>query len=634
MLIRWREEEGSVLVLTAMLLVALVAASAVAIDLGRIAVSSRDQQGATDRAALDAVLAIASADPIAVGDAALDSLERNLGMSRDGGVSSGRTHTVEAVACGTGESPTPAPWSSADGVEVITESTVRSLFLGTTSSIERRAVACVRSVGAVSAASTTASIDDGLLSELLSALLGGDVSLDLVGYRGVADAMVDLSVLATEAGVGTLDELLSTQMSVADLIDANVAALRADAGNAVALGLADQLEAMKAGLALGLDDIVLGDVLSLDSGAETAGAALAVDGLDLVLAGLQLANKDRAIDLELSVGGDLLPVTLTVIEPPVIAVGRPGRHADGSWRTEATTAQLRLAIGLPIGTADAPATSVLTQDQADRIADYRARITAATSTGQVRAIGDELKAELEQVKQHLEDHGYTTLAAAVGALITGLVSLLASIVAGLLCILTPLACAKTEMRKEVDKYENLLGQINAEAAGTPPPSTRPMLTVTTGEGWARLASVGCGDPRSVGVELQARAAHVGLPPTRLLDLGPLGTITIALDASLGTDASAQLFVLDAPPFPTASERHGGGTVGLGSLLGSIDTSGSQLLLLPVGQVVTLVSSALSPVLDAVDTALLAPVLDVLGADLGVVEGRVLDASCTSRTLIR
>lgn len=630
MLARWREEEGAVLVLTAILLVALVAASAVAVDLGRTAAASRDQQGATDRAALDAVLAVASADPLAVRAAALESLERNLGLSD--GMSSSRDYDVAPVACGPDGRPTTASWSSADGIEVTTTSTVRSLFLGSTSEVERRAVACVRSVGAVSAASTTASVSGGLLDDLLSALVGGDVSLDLVGYGGVADARIDLTVLAAEAGVGTVAELLDAQLGVAELLEVTAAALERDAPSAVALGLAGQLRSLAA-VAVGLPAITLGEVLHLDTGAEAAGATLGVDALELVLASLQLANRGHAVELETAVGSDLVGVRLTIIEPPVIAVGRPGRHGDGRWRTEARTAQVALEVDLPIGQLASTATGTLDADQAARIADYRARIDAATSLTQVRAIGDELKEELAQVKQHLEDRGYTSLANAVGALITGLVTLLADIVGGLLCLLTPLACAKADLRKKVDEYAAILEHIDATAAGDAVhPSTQPTLTVTTGEGWARLASIGCGDPLETTVELEARAAHVRLPRTDLLDLGPLGRITVELDTSLGTAASPTLVPFD-PPLPSAPHRHGGAQVGLGSLLPSIDASGSRLLLLPIGEVVGLLSSALSPVLEAVDSAVLTPVLELLGADLGVVEGRVLDASCTSRSLV-
>ena len=53
MFTRIRQQEGAIALLTAFVLLAFMAAAAVAVDVGRLAVSSRDQQGATDRAALD-----------------------------------------------------------------------------------------------------------------------------------------------------------------------------------------------------------------------------------------------------------------------------------------------------------------------------------------------------------------------------------------------------------------------------------------------------------------------------------------------------------------------------------------------------------------------------------------------------
>lgn len=639
---RLREAEGSVTLLTAIVLMALLAASAVAVDVGRLAVVSRDQQGATDRAALDALLTFAREGPTADVQAAVSaSLDRNLGVS-GASVVSMRTGSGMSSARSLAGSPTPwdcatmsprAAWGDADGVLLRTTNDVGSIIFRNVAAttVEREAIACMRPVGAVSAASTTASVDNGLLNDLLSALVGGEVALDLAGYRGVAAANIDLAVLATEAGVSTVDDLLTTRMSVGGLTEAVASALEANDPDTEALGLASELRAL-ATAAVGLDDIVLGEIVTIDVGAEVAGGTLAVDALELVIASVQLANRNHAVELDLSFEGELLPVTLTVIEPPRIAVGRPGREADGTWRTEAPTAQLELAVGLPVGQLDSDTSGELTSDQAARIADYRARIDAATSTSQVHAIGEELKAELEEVEQHLEDHGYSSLAAAVRALIDDLVQLLADIADGLLCLLTPLSCAKADMHEKVDEYEAILGDIDTTASADKT-STRPTLTVTTGQGWARLASIGCGDPLEATVELEARAGHVGLPRTRVLDLGPLGSITIELDTSLGTGASPTSFGFTAP-FPTDSQRHGGATVGLGTALSSVDTSGSQLLLLPVGQVASLVTSALGPVLDAVDDAVLTPALELLGADLGSVEGRVLDASCSSRTLVR
>ena len=88
-----RSQEGAISIMAAVLAVAMIMATSLAVDVGRVAYTSRDQQGATDRAVLDALGELAAIHHGATGPQAvwqgvrreiLESLARNRGGSSIG----------------------------------------------------------------------------------------------------------------------------------------------------------------------------------------------------------------------------------------------------------------------------------------------------------------------------------------------------------------------------------------------------------------------------------------------------------------------------------------------------------------------------------------------------------------------
>lgn len=214
--------------------------------------------------------------------------------------------------------------------------------------------------GALSAASTLASVEDGSANRLLEEYAGGSLSADLLGYRGAAAARVRLGDLIDVGplNVGTMHDLLHTDIAVADLLEATVSVLEAG-GDPASVAVAAEIEDVASREEVrNLADIQLGHDaetpegerlggLDVDTSANS-GADVRVDAVDLLLTTLQLANLDNAVDLDLEVLGETFSVTATLVEGPVLRDGSPGQDDDGEWRTEARTAQVRVDLDVDL----------------------------------------------------------------------------------------------------------------------------------------------------------------------------------------------------------------------------------------------------------------------------------------------
>jgi uncharacterized membrane protein len=375
---RTAAEDGAISILTAALLAGLIAATSLAVDVGRVAYVSRDLQGATDRAALDAASVLVDPSPTLtetcarVWDEVAASLARNdasVGVAGADHGWFGEVGRIEAngeldVFCSYDgsegsviERPIP-PYPTA--VRVTTDNRVDYLFTlsGGGRDLDRIATALVdltdlppgtptpipipgsgTPTAVVQAGSTTASLRGGVVEELVRTLLDpdGEVALDLIGWRGMATAMVRLGALATELGVGTVEELADVEVTVEELLRATIQVLQAE-GDAVEAQVLTDLGVL-ADASAGLTTAVrLGDLLRVET-SEREGADASVDAFGLFLATAQAANRANALDVTAMVPG-AVAATLTIVEPPVIAAGRVG--------TTAETAQAELELRFPL----------------------------------------------------------------------------------------------------------------------------------------------------------------------------------------------------------------------------------------------------------------------------------------------
>lgn len=205
-----------------------------------------------------------------------------------------------------------------------------------------------------------------LLNLLLNQLLNSQLGLDLASYRGLAKSNLTLlqlahgfALLGVELAVGTVDELLAASVSVADLLEAVVVVL--DRDNTLDMDV-NLLRTQLLNGNLPQLNMALGDILDVQApiGERDAALRTGINVLDLIMATAMAANKRHALELDLAIPLNIpglaslnSGVKLFIVEPPKLAIGPPGRDANGEWRTQMQTAQVRLqtGLGLGIGTA-------------------------------------------------------------------------------------------------------------------------------------------------------------------------------------------------------------------------------------------------------------------------------------------
>lgn len=200
-------------------------------------------------------------------------------------------------------------------------------------------------------------------SGLLGLLLGNDIDVTALGYRGLANAtlsVVDLIDLAADAGTadGVLEDVSLSLIDLAEISGLEALA-RHPSGDQEALRLGVRLfrDALEGFVSLGLDAVRLGELADIDPSRPDE-ALQAEVGLLHLLETMAFVGNGRFIDLE-HLGLDLgilggVELALQVIEPPQIAIGPTGCErgeppCDGRWATQATTAQLALGAHMQIG---------------------------------------------------------------------------------------------------------------------------------------------------------------------------------------------------------------------------------------------------------------------------------------------
>lgn len=240
---------------------------------------------------------------------------------------------------------------------------VASLFSGASSTtvISAQAVARRSAMAGISAGSGVLSLDSSnspLLNALLGGLLGTNLNLDVVTYQGIAGANVSLLALSQQlkaAGVnlelGKIDSLLGANVTAAQLLQAMVNA--ADSSQLAGVNTA-LLRTALATINVPTANLTLGQILTVvapDSVRDTALSA-GVNMLDLLMATALVANKSNAVAVPaqtLSIPGlATQTLSLTVISPPQIAIGYPGKNSDGTWRTQATSTQISLKAAVHV----------------------------------------------------------------------------------------------------------------------------------------------------------------------------------------------------------------------------------------------------------------------------------------------
>ena len=352
-------ERGSILVLASVATVVAVAAVSLGVDLSKAVATKRKLQTIADLAALDAVQSLASPPKAYTAQQlAKASLVNNGYDAQD-------TSPCGSYCVDVGQYPDPATGGFTVTADVTKQNAVRVKLVSTKSwaiapgnkTYTATGVAKVRTDAGIAIGSflLRADTDASVFRSVLGGLLGGAATLDVVSYRGIADTNITLADLRSgmHVSAGTVDEFLSTEYNLADVLSGTATALAAE-GNSTAAATVNGL----ASITVPSRKVTLGHMITVADGG-AAGLDTKINAFHLVNGSIQLANKDHAVTISLplmSVGGlASVSADVNVIEAPQIAIG-PAKQVSGSWVTKARTAQVNttLHVRLLAGLVDVP----------------------------------------------------------------------------------------------------------------------------------------------------------------------------------------------------------------------------------------------------------------------------------------
>src|SRR5437763_7406353 len=230
-------------------MVAMIGATALAVDIGRVTVNNRNLQAAADVIALDAARSLSgqtaaqlSGASGAVVVAVQNSATRNnvpfSKLTVELGTMSGTTFTTIATPVVNGATQTVTSTSVPKAVRVTAGGTVNFLFDMSkphgSKTTSRPAIATMDNYGEFSIGSWLASVSSGD-SRVLNALLGDSFHLNAVSYDGLVNSSVTLRKIGLNMPTTVLSppQLRGTSVSIHDVLLAAAAALNPD-GNTTA----------------------------------------------------------------------------------------------------------------------------------------------------------------------------------------------------------------------------------------------------------------------------------------------------------------------------------------------------------------------------------------------------------------
>ena len=348
------DEKGAMLALAAVGLVVAMIAAGLAVDIGRIASYARTDQKVADLAAMDALRTLstsAASGPLTT--AALASAGRN-GFPTSAGYS---VSAVEGLKVG--NTCTASAGAGSVCVTVTSPHTNMFPFLGGRTSVTRAAVASNTAYAGFSIGSSLVTLDTSrstLLNSFLGGMLKGSaLSLSLVSWQGLAAGDLTLSALQTQLAsmgfsVGTVSQLLSTNLTVSQLLQAEINALNAQGGSSATV--ATILGTIKAATT-NTTQFNLGQLIHVSQGADNTALASELNVFQLLTGSAELANGSNFIDipgLNFSVPSvTSTEVKLQVIQPPQWYYGPVGGSVSTAQISLTVTPTLNLSLPVTLG---------------------------------------------------------------------------------------------------------------------------------------------------------------------------------------------------------------------------------------------------------------------------------------------
>ena len=365
------DEKGAILVLATVGIVLAMIFSAMAIDLGFSAQEARRNQKVADLAALDAVRDLANHQTVASTSANTRNQFPN-----------GSGFTVVSRR-GSWNGSTFIPSASGEDVEVTVTSPHKDMFpfVASGKQVIRRAVANLQEKASFDLGSKLASLNPGdntLLNRIFSSILGTSpaLNMDLVSYKGLANGTVSLAeIVAADAGLGTAQQLATSNVELKRLATATLKALqnKAAGGDLAALAAATALGTFAANIPSNLH-VNMGSILGLNAPDDPSALSAQIGVFNLLTTGgqaAQIANGNNFLNipnLTLAIPGlTTSNLRLHLIETPRIALPGPARtvpidpvNFPTGWQTWAKTAQIgiELTTSITIGSCGFLATCI------------------------------------------------------------------------------------------------------------------------------------------------------------------------------------------------------------------------------------------------------------------------------------
>jgi uncharacterized membrane protein len=355
-------KRGSVLVLTAAAIVFVVGMIAMVVDFGSFYYQKRRLQTAADMAALAAGADLANARAAAV--AALAS--NGLGAPTLQDISPGVFDPNAALG---NRFNTGGSAQNAARVTLLTYVPMQfsKIFqlLGYSSAngqvaIKASSVGATPSEASFEIGSTLASLNGGVLNAVFGALLGGNVSLQLMDYNALLNANIDLfqfsNALATRINLTgpTYGSVASGSFTVGNILQAAITAAQANHGSAAAIAaMQDMVKAMSSsalGQKINMSSLVNFGPYSGNTVGALGPVSAQISAMNFFSSVLQIANGSNQLSFDLGVNlPPLAGVTLALAigEPPVGA----SRFMVGATGASAFTSQTRLLFTAQITSA-------------------------------------------------------------------------------------------------------------------------------------------------------------------------------------------------------------------------------------------------------------------------------------------
>jgi uncharacterized membrane protein len=355
-----RDERGSVAVILAFALPAIVGVAALSVDVGSVYLATRRLQGVADLAAMAAARNPSSAQTAATATVADNAFDAAVSTQVVTGqyVPDPTVPAAQRFQAG-GASPTAAQ---------VTLTTQTPLFFGAfligknNVTISRSATAAQAQMASFQIGTSLVSLQGGVANSLLSTLTGSTVSLSAMDYNALASANVDLfqymAALKTRLSLQTASFSSVLQMNVTPSVALSALsdALNSDGATEAAAAAAALAQASGSAPPLALGDLFdLGPYSNQDHVSSGSGTGVSIGALDFVSATLTAAQGGRQLALNLSGTVPGLSSVTAFLAIGQRQIGSPWIGIDNAQNVTVSTAETRLYIDSKV----APTSSLL-----------------------------------------------------------------------------------------------------------------------------------------------------------------------------------------------------------------------------------------------------------------------------------